>query len=571
MSDKFLQTNSCFALGEVSPDWSGRGDSKTAAYALSKLRNMDILPSGGLRRRAGTSLVAQIPATSERLISFKTNNGDELLVAICHQLLKVFSNGVQLEEIRAPWTSDQIQDIQFVQFDDSIIFVQSNHIPHILNNTYGYWELEIFFFTMTNGFIDWPWHSFPNSKPFTLTDTYTGSPLQATANSTSANWTPDSIGSKLLFNGMEWEITQYFSPTSVRMISGHNVLIPTGRITNYVESAFSTRRGWPRSVTIFQNRLIFAGNNALPNHIWMSRTGNFYNFNVGTAQDNEAIVTRLMSTTGHSITSAMSGENLEILTDRGEWSIKGAPITPRQFTIRQHTNIGSVSSPRIMPTRIDNSTIFVSRSGKELRELKLDNLNDSYSTTDLASLSPHFMNTPISMTYHTESKRLFVVQSNGTIAVLTKDENLEILGWSLYETNGKWKSVAVAHGKLYALVDRNGVCTIEVFDETKATDGANGFAFEHSAASMPLFADGTPARKIRITKLKANVQNSGENFTKLCGASAEIIIPGGAQFSGIASINALGTSNDMAAPVWEIIGTEPLTLLSITIEGRITL
>ena len=46
---------------------------------------------------------------------------------------------------------------------------------------------------------------------------------------------------------------------------------------------------YARSVTFHDQRLIFGGSKDLPNHLFMSQAGEFFNFDVGTGLDDESI------------------------------------------------------------------------------------------------------------------------------------------------------------------------------------------------------------------------------------------------------------------------------------------
>lgn len=574
-STKFTQTNSNFALGEVSGELSGRGDLKTAAFGLSKLENMDIISSGGIRRRCGTASIVGELGENARIVPMKLGNGSEYLLLLENKRIKIFKDGAQTAMVVSRWSAAHLPKLQIVQMGDSIVFAHPDVIPSVLSFLVnGTWRLVNFNFETENGNMRQPWHKFEGSNfPFVVSNITAGGSRSATLTAQDGeNWTPDCMYSDIRFAGIDFWITQYVSPREVRVTTNDSKTIPTGTISDWTESAFSDRRGWPRSAAVYQNRLVLAGNTALPNFLWMSKTGKHYNFDTGTGLDNESVCASLMGGSQHSIVSVQSGENLEVLTDLGEWSIKGMPITPGSLSVRQHTNIGSSAAEYVPPQRVDGATIFVSKNA-ELRELRLDNLSDSYSTTDLSAVSKHLMTGTRAAAYHQPTKRLMLVQKDGRIAVLKKDDNLEILGWSTYGTDGRWMDIAVVGGKIYTLVERGDETFLEVFDEDKMTDGADEFAYAHTAAAMPLFSDGAPARLARLTKWKARVVDSANLKVRLNGGEAlEIPIP---ETPGIHDVSAaaLGTCENARIPLWEISGSEPkpLTILSITIEGRISI
>ncbi|MCL2629521.1 MAG: hypothetical protein FWD33_02420 [Alphaproteobacteria bacterium] len=571
---KFTQTNSSFSLGVVSQDFSGRGDLKTAAHGLSKLENMDIISSGGISRRAGTRVLAANLPDDAKIIPMRLRSGDEYIIAFGDRTMRVYKDGVQQTSRTSPWSSAQLPNIQTAQLGDMMILTHPDTHPHrlLLNMVWLFGPLS---FAIVDNWYREPYFKFENSNyPFTLQNiTVPGATRQALLTATHDNWTPESVGSRMRFGNIEWWISEYVSPTQVKVFSNSaSPAMPTGTVTDWSESVFSDRRGWPKSIALHQNRLVFGGTKSFPNFVWMSRTGDHMNFDAGTGLDNQAVILSLLAGRPQSITSIQSGENLEVLTDMGEWSIKGAPITPSEALIRQHTDIGSSMDIHVPPSRVDGATIFIGRTGNELRELRLDNLSDSYSATDLSTLSRDIMGTATGMTYHQETKRLLIVMQDGTMAVLKKDDNLEILGWSTYKTDGEFKSVAVSKGQVLAAVKRGSETFMEIFDENKMTDGGANFAFEHKASAMPIFADSAKARLAKVTKWKARLKDAGALSVKINGNAAEVIPLPETPFTGDVSVNSLGTTPNGQSPLWEIIGSEPqpLTVLSITIEGRLS-
>lgn len=55
------------------------------------------------------------------------------------------------------------------------------------------------------------------------------------------------------------------------------------------ENVWSDTRGWPVSGTFYQGRLWFAGSQSRPETIWASKSGQTHDFDVGQAEDDEAI------------------------------------------------------------------------------------------------------------------------------------------------------------------------------------------------------------------------------------------------------------------------------------------
>ena len=55
-------------------------------------------------------------------------------------------------------------------------------------------------------------------------------------------------------------------------------LADTGPTTDWDEQAFSAARGWPVTVSFHQDRMVIGGSRDLPNGLWLSKTGQSFNF-----------------------------------------------------------------------------------------------------------------------------------------------------------------------------------------------------------------------------------------------------------------------------------------------------
>lgn len=303
----------------------------------------------------------------------------------------------------------------------------------------------------------------------------------------------------------------------------------------------------------------------------MSKVGIHNNFDVGTGLDDEAIFITLLSEQRQQICTVVSSDNLQILTSAGEWAISNKPLTPSSVNIKQHTSVGSVVSRYLPPQKIEGSTIFISGSGKDIRELTLDDLGETYSATDLCALSKHLMMGPQDLAYNDQTNQLFVVMENGDIAVLNKNSALGISAWGIYKTQGDFKSVAVMDGETFVIVKRGDKTCIEKFSADSMKD-ADSYGFSYHAAGLPLLSGKHAPDKIRVRKLSARVLNTKSLFMNGFRAPLpnEIYTDEEPGFSGDVSINLLGTTLDAIKPLWKIEGSEPLpaTVLSITINGR---
>jgi hypothetical protein len=113
-------------------------------------------------------------------------------------------------------------------------------------------------------------------------------------------------------------------------------------------------------------------------------------------------------------------------------------------------------------------------------------VTSSWSAGNMSLLSDHLIRTPV-QTAHAgyfrpspERYSFFVNGDDGTMAVLHYIAAENVLGWTLWETDGEYRSVSEADGSVAAVVKReiggSTTWTLEVFDPDLTLDAAEQFA-----------------------------------------------------------------------------------------------
>lgn len=158
---------------------------------------------------------------------------------------------------------------------------------------------------------------------------------------------------------------------------------------NWREGAWSTYQGWPRAVTLFEQRAWYASTDLAPQTLWSSVAGDFSDFTPGTLAD-DAIDWTINSKRANPISSLVDAANLLVLCEDREMvgrpSNNSAAVKPDDFTIRPATSYGSSS---VVPITIDTATAFVDQTGRRLIELAYDVAEDNYVPFDLTLYAEH--------------------------------------------------------------------------------------------------------------------------------------------------------------------------------------
>ncbi len=565
---RFIKTQNSFANGEVAPEFWARDD----IAGLSRLENMDVLAGGAISRRAGLRHV-QTLRSNARLIPFSVSENENYMLAVADGVMYIFQNDQEVFECLTPWPISALDQIQYAQRYGTMIFVHPDYRPCVLKKNGDIFALSDFQFAVNESDLTslMPFVKFDDTDGITITVTTNAAGNNtATFTTNSDFWTPNHVNDRLELLGKQWKIIEYVSPTVVYAVTGGTYSVPTTSISDWREAAFGGYRGWPRSITFHQDRLVFGGSRGYPGGLWMSQVGRHNNFSFGTGLDDEAIFVSLLSGQRQQIVTVISSDNLQILTSVGEWAISSRPMTPSSIDIKQHTTIGSMISHYLPPQRIEGKTVFMAATQNDIRELALDTLGETYNATDLCMLSKHMIRSPIDMAYNDALRQLYVVMHDGEMAVLNHNSGLNISAWGRYKTQGAFQSVAALDGQTYVVVLRNGVYNVEVFDGATMID-AEQYGFSYRASALPMRASGHNVKNLRVRKITARVLDTKSLFIN----NGRVVLPNKTYddasrgFSGDVSVNILGTQHACMNASWTIHSSDalPATILSVTMCG----
>ena len=461
------QIKTTFTSGEISRRLLGRGDLNAYANGALSLRNVFIHPTGGITRRAGLSFVDTV-AGAGRLIDFEFNTEQTYLLVLTDLQMDIYQSGVKVETLPTPWSTAQISQINWTQSADTLLLCHPDIEPRKLTRSgTGVWALSAWeFYTDDNGVTRQPFFKYADQN-ITVTPNATTGTVTLTASS--SVFDPLHAGTRITISGKQVDITSYASPTVVEGIVIDELTAATAT-TDWEEQAFSAFRGWPVSVCFHQDRLVIGGSRDLPNRLWLSKSGDIWNFDLGEGLDDEAIEFSILSDQVNAIRSVFSGRDLQVFTSGAEWQVTGSPLTPATVQINRQTRIGSLTDINLAPVDIEGATIFVARNGREIREFLYTDLEAAYQATDLSLLAQHLVKNPVSVAFDKRNRLLHFVLADGGLATLTNYRTERVSAWTLQQTDGQFLSVAVTGDDVYALIHRNGLYTIEYFDDTVFLD-----------------------------------------------------------------------------------------------------
>jgi hypothetical protein len=227
--------------------------------------------------------------------------------------------------------------------------------------------------------------------------------------------------------------------------------------TNWDEQSFSAVRGYPQAVVFHENRLCFGGTIAEPDVIWMSKIGDYFNFDAGEGKDNESI--SLVAATGavNEIRYLVSNRDLQIFAHTSELYVptfQNQALTPTNAQIRVQTSYGCEYVP---PHPFDGATIFVQNDGAVVREYLFTDAEAAYAATPISNLASHLIGLPSFMTvchgaFDASESYAVLVNGNKDIALFSSNRTERRAAWSRVTTTGNFSSVCSIFSRLFVNV-----------------------------------------------------------------------------------------------------------------------
>ncbi len=290
---------------------------------------------------------------------------------------------------------------------------------------------------------------------------------------------PEHIGSNISINGGIVEVVgvnfgQYLGVVRKALNSTVTAIENSWAIQLPV---WTETAGYPKAVSSYQQRLVLASNRYYPNTVWMSSTGSYYDFLLGTLDD-DAIAFNVASTEQSEITHFAHSRELMAFTINGEYSFEGgvdSPITPTNVQIRNQYSYGC---SKVRPVKIGSEIYYVQRAGRKIRALAYKDLTESPEAPDLSVMAEHLTVSGIKdMTFQAEpNSTMWIVRNDGVLVSATIERDQDVVAWAEHETSGTVLSVCSVPGSssdvVFVGVTRNGTRRIERMSESIYMDAS---------------------------------------------------------------------------------------------------
>lgn len=494
-----------FNAGELSPQLRGRTDLEKYRNGCSTLQNFLPQIFGPAQKRPGTRFVRAVKDSTRkvRLIPFEFSATQSVVLEFGHNYIRFHADGGTVLSVGVPYevvttyTEAQLPAINFAQSADVVYLTHPDHPPRKLSR-FGATN-----WTLTDILFNRPPFQSENTTSTTITASASSGSVTLTASA--ALFAADWVGVPILFriipaavydqwtagvrfltgafchylgrvyqSGAEgvtgsrppihdegtvsdgvvdWTylfdesgyatITAYTSTTQVTATV--NSTLPTTSATKrWAEGAWSSRRGFPRTVTFYEDRLWYAGSRSDPQTLWASVVGDYENHRYG-SEDDDALNYTISTQDLNLITWLSAGKVLAIGTTNGEFTISGNqisdPITPSAVKITPQTTYGCTGAVR--PVRVASSVLFVQRAGRKLREYTYNFDIDGYVAPNLTLLAEHITEGGVvDIAYQQEpSQIVWSPRADGELLGMTYERAEDVVGWHRQPVGGDVEAV----------------------------------------------------------------------------------------------------------------------------------
>jgi hypothetical protein len=236
-----------------------------------------------------------------------------------------------------------------------------------------------------------------------------------------------------------FRITDYIDTNAVRA-QAISPIVPADIRSDYRWSlgAFGERPGYPRTLSIHEERLVYGGTKEKPNTVWASRVNDWRNFLEGDLDVSPYTFT-VKADSFDAIRWIRSARQLMVGTEASESTIsapdESRPISPTNVEVRTHTYYGSGPLQALVTADL---VFFVQGQRRRVRSTQYDFGTDQYLSSEMSILASHITAPGIKeMSFHRAPwSMIFFVLINGRAVTFTYERDNRVQGWATMELGG---------------------------------------------------------------------------------------------------------------------------------------
>lgn len=235
------------------------------------------------------------------------------------------------------------------------------------------------------------------------------------------------------------------------------------------DNPFSGAGNYPSTVCFFEQRLMWARTNNNPNAVYASRSGDYENMDISRPlRDSDSFSFRLVAGRVNAVNQLVPLDSLIAITSDSIFKITGGGdgyLGPTTFNSRRQNGRGG---SRLSALIVDSNAFYQTSVGNTIRVIGYEFETDSTQSNDITIFSPHLFRDfgLVAWAYAQEPRSvIYAVRSDGKALCFTWEKEQQVWGWTVFETDGLYKDVAVisegGEDRAYWLVERGGNLLIE--------------------------------------------------------------------------------------------------------------
>lgn len=442
----------------------------TATHGYSNGDHIWINDVGGMTELNGRRFtIANVTSTTFELSGVDSSN---------YTTYTSGGTAAKVYEIATEYTSAQLAELQFAQSADVMYIVHESHEPTKLTRT-GHTSWSITNVDFEKGpYLD------QNTTSTTLTSSATTVGTGRTLTASADLFASTDVGRLFKLGDGHGKITGFTSATEVTVEV--LVALTSNGTTTWSLGAYSDTTGFPRAVSFFEQRLVFAGSTSYPQTIWGSQSGIYENFDEGDAEAADAFIYTIAANRVNAIRWLAPSKDLMVGTAGSEFKVSrptGEPLQPDNINIQQQTSYGVYP---LRPIQIGNLILFVQRQQRKVRQLYYRFEDDAYTAPDMTILAEHITEGGITeVDYAQEPDAIYwAVRSDGVLLGMTFNREEDVVAWHQHTIGGKTGTATVTVTD-YANIPTGSRIILTKSNGTKVT-----FTSEASGASAPSETNG---------------------------------------------------------------------------------
>ena len=491
-----------FSKGELADDLLGRFDVDAYQAGLKRARNVIIMKYGGITKRPGTRLVAEVHDASApvRLVPFQFSIDQAYVLEMGQYYMRPAAlGGIVLDGddhvvVTSPYTGAQLAELDYEQSAD-VVYLAHIDVPptKLLRTSNTDWEFVTVTFgptiaaptglvatnTTNNTDAENGGNSFFEQVAYyvvTAVDEETGQESRASNEDGAVN----DLTLKRNHNTVTWNAVSgalnyrlykadneqefgYIGTTTSLTFRDDNIGPDLTDGPPQSDNPFDATNRYPSTVTFFEQRLMWGRTREQPNVVWGSRSGDFENMDISRPlKADDAMSFRAVANRVNSINQLVPLDNLLLMTSDNVFKVTGAnddyisPAPPPR--VRKQISRGA---SRLNPLIVDGVVFYQPSVGNRVRALGYSYEADGVKSDDVTIFSPHMFDgfNIVSWAYAQEPRSIiWAARDDGKLLCFTWEQEQQIWGWTLCETDGLVEQVCViseeGEDRLYLTVRR---------------------------------------------------------------------------------------------------------------------